>query len=85
MAHKEIPIFYGTNYLFWSKRMKSYLMSLGFDVWDNVFNGYKIPKNPPIYLIERKVGEYNAKDVNAILGGMSKPEFVKVMNFDTTK
>ena len=76
MAHKEIPIFYGTNYLFWSKRMKSYLMSLGFDVWDSIVNGYKIPKNIPIDLKERKEGEYNAKVVNAILGGLSKTEFV---------
>ena len=56
--------------------MDAYLILLGFDDWDSVVNGYKIPKNPPTDLIERKVGEYNAKPINAILGGLSKTELL---------
>ena len=60
-------------------------MSSGFDVWDNIVNGYKVPKNTPTNLIKRKACEYNAKAVNAILGGLPKTKFVKVMKYDTTK
>ena len=63
MAHKEIPLFDNKNYVLWSKKMKAHLMSLGFYFCDSVVNGYKIPKNHSTYLIERMVGEYNAKVV----------------------
>jgi hypothetical protein len=30
----------GTNYASWSIRMKTYLMALGFDIWESVTTGY---------------------------------------------
>ena len=65
--------------------MEAYLILLGFDDWDSVVNGYKIPKNPLTDLIERKESEYNVKFMNAILGGLSKTKFFRVMNYDKTK
>ena len=65
--------------------MEAYLILLGFDDWDSVVNGYKIPKNTPTYLIEIKENEHNAKSMNAVIRGLSRIEFVKVMNYDTTK
>ena len=85
MDYKKIQLFDGTNYAFWSKRMKSQLISLGFDVWESVVNGYTIPKNPPTDLKERKEGKYNAKYFNSILCALKETEFVKVMNYNTTK
>ena len=65
--------------------MKAYLMSLGFDVWASIINGYVIPKNAPTIDKENKACENNATALNAILGGLENLEFVKVMNYDTTK
>lgn len=45
MKVREIPNFDGSNYAFWSKKMRAYLMSLVFDVWASVIDGYVIPKN----------------------------------------
>jgi hypothetical protein len=35
------------NYAFWSIRMQTYLMALGFDIWKSVMIGYTTPKTPP--------------------------------------
>ena len=85
MKFREIPKFDGTNYTFWNKRMKAYPMSLGFDIWANIINGYAIPKNAPKTDEEKKACENNATTLNAILGGLENSKFVKVMNYDTAK
>jgi hypothetical protein len=36
--------FDGNNYAYWSNRMKTYLTTLGVDIWLSVVNGYKVPK-----------------------------------------
>jgi hypothetical protein len=41
------PLFNGTNFSFWKIRMKTYLMSLGMEVWKILLDGYKIPLNLP--------------------------------------
>jgi hypothetical protein len=43
----KAPLFDGTNYAFWSIRMQTYLMDLGFDIWKSVVTGYTTPKTPP--------------------------------------
>ena len=50
--------------------MKAYLMSLGFDVWSSVTNGYVIPKNAPTTNEEKKACENNTTALNAIVGGL---------------
>ena len=37
------PIFYGTNFVFWKVRMRTYIIVLGVDVWDVVETGYTKP------------------------------------------
>jgi hypothetical protein len=39
----KVPLFDGTNYAFWSVRMWTYLMDLGFDIWKSFVNGYIAP------------------------------------------
>jgi hypothetical protein len=34
-------LFDGTNYAFWSIRMQTYLVALGFDIWQSLVTGYK--------------------------------------------
>lgn len=55
-------------------------MSLGFDVWNSVVSGHTIPLTPPSTTDEKRAFECNAKAMNAILCGLSKPEFIKFMH-----
>jgi hypothetical protein len=64
--------------------MRTYIMSLGADVWDVVETGYVKPvvlanKDDKLEFI------FNAKAMNAILSGLVEAEFVKVMHLGTTK
>ena len=35
-SSNKVPLFDGTNFSFWKVRMRTYIMSLGADVWDVV-------------------------------------------------
>ena len=65
--------------------MRSYLQSLGADVWAIVEGGYQYPVAVPTDPTERKNYETNAKAVNALLGSLTEPKFVKVMQLNTAK
>ena len=39
----KVPLFDGTNFSFWKVRMRTYLMSLGVDVWEVVETRYTKP------------------------------------------
>lgn len=60
-------------------------MSLGFDVWMSLVNGYTPPSNPPTDTDGKKAFENNAKTMNAILCGLSESVFVKVMHCESTQ
>ena len=80
----KAPLFDGTNFAFWKVRMRTYLMSLGVDVWEVVETGY----TKPIVLAskdDKLEFSFNAKAMNAILSGLSEAEFVKVMHFESAK
>ena len=80
----KAPIFNGTHFSFWKVRMRTYLMSLGADVWEIVETRYT---KPTVFLSEDEKLEFtfNAKAMNAILSGLVESEFVKVMNLETAK
>lgn len=85
LATNRAPLFDGSNYAFWRVRMRDYLMSLGFEVWNSVSTDYTPPQNPSSTLDEKRVFESNAKAMNAILCGFSESEFVKVMHCDSAQ
>jgi hypothetical protein len=60
-------------------------MALGCDVWQYMVNGYTTPTTPPSYVVAKKLCNDNSKVVNAILGGLANPIFVKVMHCKSTK
>jgi hypothetical protein len=64
------PLFDGSNYAFWSIRMRTYLMALGFDIWSAVKNGYTTPTTPPVDAAGKRLSDNNAKAMNAILCGL---------------
>ena len=79
------PLFNRNNLIFWKKRMRSYLQSLGVDVWAIFEGGYRYPAAVPTYPTEKKNYESNVKAVNALMGSLTEFEFVKVMQLNTTK
>ena len=65
--------------------MRSHIIFIGLDVWMYVETGYIYPKYPPTYLEGIKQFGYNSKVVNAILAGLGRTVFSKVMHCKTTK
>ena len=90
MASKEgcstnkAPFFTGENYAFWKIRMRTYIMSLGIEVWAAVELGYA-PKATDTEKETKQDFVANAKAMNAILNGLCEAEFIKVMHKDIAK
>jgi hypothetical protein len=80
----KAPLFNGTNFAFWKVRMRTYIMSLGADVWDVVDIGYI---NPVVLANkdEKLDFSFNTKAMNAILSGLGEAEFVKVVHLGIAK
>jgi hypothetical protein len=68
----KAPLFDGKNYASWSIIMKTYLMALGFGIWESVRMGY-------IDEVVKKSREYNEKTIDVILSGLADFEIVKLM------
>ncbi|GLJ50348.1 hypothetical protein SUGI_1072690 [Cryptomeria japonica] len=77
-ASSKSPMFDGSNFAFWSRRMETYISSLAFDVWMSIKNGYVVPSFPLTDPDAKKEYENNAKSKHAILSGLSDNEFVKI-------
>ena len=60
--------------------MRSHIMSIGLDVWMSVVTGYIYPKSLPTDIEQIKQFGYNTKVVNAILDGLARTVFSKVMH-----
>lgn len=82
MTAGRLPLFDGTNFGFWKKRMYYYLISLGPEVWNVVLNGYNAPPTLPTDQEDMKVYIANAKALNSITNGITDFEFRKVLNCD---
>ena len=83
-SSNKVPLFDGTNFSFWKVRMRTYIMSLGIDVWDVVDTVYV----NPVVLASRDDKlefSFNAKAMNVILSGLAEDEFVKVMHLESAK
>ena len=65
--------------------MKCHMISLGWKVWDETEKEYKIDDQAPTKNMELGQYEGNAKSLNAILSGLTKYVFTKVMRCKTTK
>jgi hypothetical protein len=68
----KAPRFDGSEYVFWKIRMQEFFMSLGYDVWDSVVNGYKAPNTPPTDTTEIRLSNNNSRAINVILCGLTK-------------
>lgn len=82
LSTNKAPFFDGSHYAFWSVQMQSYLMSLGFDVWNSIVFGYIMLINLSTDADVKRAFESNAKTMNANLCVLLETKFVKVMHFD---
>ena len=64
--------------------MRTYIMSLGIEVWDTVELGYA-PKESDSEKDAKLDFEANAKAMNSLLSGLCEAEFIKVMHNNTAK
>jgi hypothetical protein len=65
--------------------VKTYLTTLGVDIWYSVVNGYVIPNNAPTHQNVKKLISCNSKDIHVILGALAPTIASKVMGCNTTK
>ena len=65
--------------------MKTYLTTLGVDIWYSVLNGYVIPKNAPTDPNEKKLMSFNSKSRHVILGELAPTIASKVMGYNIAK
>jgi hypothetical protein len=80
-----IQRFDGRNYSYWSDRVKTYLATLGVDIWYSVLNGYVIPKNTPTDPNEKNIINCNSKARHVILGALAPTISSKLMGFNNAK
>ena len=81
----KVPLFDGEDYDLWSVRMKSYMISIGLEVWTLVEKGYDVPKVTPTEVDDKKKFWEHAKALNTIQVGLSKKIISKVLNYKTAK
>ena len=79
------PLFDGTQYTFWSIRMKYHILSLNFDIWQSFVDGYTEPISPPNDAASKNICENNEKDKNAILCGLTNPIFTELVHYKSTE
>jgi hypothetical protein len=69
------------NYAYWSDRVKTYLTTLGLDIWYSIVNGYVIPNNAPTNPNEKNLMSCNSKARHFILGALALTIARKVMGY----
>ena len=82
-SSNRVPLFDGTNYAFWSRKINTYISSLGYYVFQFVIIGYKVPSTPPMDPPGKKLNDNNAKALISILLSLSNSESVKIMHCET--
>jgi hypothetical protein len=60
-------------------------MSLRYDVWASIVNGYKAPNTPPTDMTEIRLSNNNSRARNAILSGLKKSIYTKFMYYASAK
>ena len=74
------PLFDGSNYAFWSIRMRAFIEAQGIEIWQSIENGYKVPRTMPTDVGELAIYNNNSKAINHRLGAIDDFIFNKVIN-----
>jgi hypothetical protein len=65
--------------------VKTYLTTLGVDIWYLVVNGYVTPNNSPTDPNEKNIMSCNSKSKHVIIGALAPTIASKVMGCSTAK
>ena len=79
------PMFNGTDYTYWKTRIRIILISIDFELWNIIENGFQkssLPMNDWNEL-EKKTFALNAKAMNALFCALDKNEFNRVSICET--
>jgi hypothetical protein len=85
MYKNRIPQFDGQKYAFWTRKMKTYILAHGFEIWQLVVDGYKEPTVPPTSEKAMKLSQNNSKSTNALMNGLGNSVYTKVVHCKSTK
>ena len=79
------PLFNGSDYTYWKTRMRIFLISMDFELWSIVENGFQKSSLPMSEWneSEKKVFALNAKAMNALFCALDKNEFNRVSICDS--
>ena len=80
-----VPLCNGKNYALWSGRMNVYILSQGYHIWEIVEKGYNAQASPSTDEKSKKAVENDAKAKNAIMSGLTKSVYVKVLRCKIAK
>ena len=81
----KVPIFYGSNYAFWKRKMQMHLIAIDLDVWDVVHTGYRL-EDLVIPSINDKRNIYNnVRAATTIFMGLLEHDFSRVSTMDSAK
>jgi len=78
------PLFCGTNYLIWKRRMQGYLEAEGSGVWQSVLTGYDHPKKVKT-TAQKEARKNNSMAMESILEGLSDSIKEKIGKCNTAK
>jgi hypothetical protein len=78
MYKNGIPQFDGQKYAFWSIRMKTYIQTQGFEIWQSIVDGCTTLTGPSTNEKAMKLGQNNSKATNALLNGIAELVFTNV-------
>ena len=79
------PLFDGSNYAFWSIRIRAFIEAQGIEIWKSIENGYKVPNTVPTDVKELVQYKNNSNAINNLLGSIDEFVFNKVMKFPSAK
>ena len=78
-------MFNGTDYTYWKTRMRIFLISIDFELWNIVENGFQKSSLPMIDWneLEKKTFTLNVKAKNVLFCALDKNEFNRVLICET--
>jgi len=81
------PLFDGSNYDFWKKRMRAFLYSIDDNVCTSILEGLVAPDMPKAEWDKAIEDKFNAnnKALNTIFCGVSPEEFHRISHVDIAK
>ena len=82
-----IFIFYGTNYAYQKVQMRTFLLSLDENVWQDVKIGQTKPKETPADWDDAKIkaANFNSRALNVLFSVVTNEEFKKISLTETAK